>query len=254
MESTRKPHVRAPRAVLALTVSALALGACAAPEQPQDSPAPSDALSVEQSPILNGYNTNRAQAQLTIEVLGIHPTAMDGYSPAPFAIDQDKLAADADWPPTAAPNEHCSISNATLARDGVGVSVDPNTCEVSGGQWYDPLSGDTVTRDDVEARPFLPTERAWASGGSAWDAHQLSVYRNAPESVLAISDTAYEERGQRGPDQWRPEDQAQWCGYALRWVSEKSTYGLSMENQAEQDALTEMLNTCPDDGFVAQSS
>lgn len=54
--------------------------------------------------------------------------------------------------------------------------------------------------------------------------------------------------------QWRPEDQAQWCGYALRWVSEKSTYGLSMENQAEQDALTEMLNTCPDDGFVAQSS
>lgn len=244
-----KKQARARGVAAALAVGALALSACtSADEGDGDSPG----LSVTQSPIMNGYNTTRDQALLTMEVLTITPTSKDGYSPDSFRIDQDHLATEAGWENPAIPSENCTIQDAALARDGVDIEADDSTCEVSGGRWFDPLSGETVGRDDVQARPFLPAERAWTSGASTWTEYQFSIYRNSPQSVLTISDSAYEERGQRGPEQWRPESESLWCGYALRWVSEKNTFGLSMESQAEAEALTEMLDTCPDEGFTVE--
>lgn len=248
-----KKHKATPLAAAALIASAVTLSGCTPEAGPGDGDSTSS-LSVEQSPIMNGYNTTRDQALLTIEVLTVTPTPKTGYAPAPFEIDQDLLARDAGWAETEVANENCTIPNATLARDGVNAVVDADTCEVSGGEWFDPLSGQTADRDSVEARPFLPTERAWSSGANSWTDHQFSIYRNSPQSVMTISDESYEERGQRGPDQWRPEDRGLWCGYALRWVSEKNTFGLSMETQSESEALTEMLNTCPEQGFTHQSA
>lgn len=253
--STRQPTKRRPLTVMAtaLTVGLLALTGCTSDAPPPKSD-PEPHLSVTQSPIMNGYNTTRDQALLTMDVLSISPTSQAGYSPDPFRLDQDLLAADAGWAKSQIANEHCTIPDATIARDGVRVKADDDTCEITEGRWFDPLEGRTVGRDEVSAQPFLPTERAWASGASDWTNHQFSIYRNSPQSVMTISDEAYKERGQRGPDQWRPLDQELWCGYALRWVSEKNTFGLYLENQAEADALYEMLDTCPSEGFTEQTA
>lgn len=239
-------------AIVTTTVAAgsLILFGCTPGGAPSNGPTPTPTLSIAQSPIMNGYNATRDQALMTIEVLTSSPAPQSGYSSAPFEIDQDRLATAAGWAESEVANENCTIPNATIARDGVGAKADDSTCEVTGGQWFDPLTGKTVTRGSVSARPFLPTERAWSSGANAWTDYQFSIYRNSPQSVMAISDEAYEERGQHGPDRWRPEDKGLWCGYALRWVSEKNTYGLALESQAEGAALTEMLNTCPDQGFA----
>lgn len=236
----------------ALTIGGATLSACT----PQDGErAPERTLGIEQSPIMNGYNTNREQALLTMEVLTITPMDAQGFSEDLFRVDPDAVAVEAEWGRAGIDNPHCTVPQAALLHDGHDISVDDSTCEVTDGLWRDPLSGETATLDEVEARGFLPPERVWASGGSQWDDFQASIYRNSPESVMTISDEAHEERGERGPDEWRPKDDALWCGYALRWVSEKNTFGLSMESQAEADALTEMLGTCPRNGwFVGQSA
>lgn len=205
-------------------------------------------LTVAESPIMNGYNTNREQALLTLEVLPIKQTTMDGYSDKHFAISHDSLASKAGWDRSGVSNPNCSIRDAALTRDGQDVTSDEDTCEVSEGRWFDPLSGATLSLEEAEPQEFLPTERTWASGGSEWSDEQFAIYNAAPESIMTISAKAYTERGQRGPEQWRPESKDLWCGYALRWVSEKSTYGLNLENAAESKALTDMLDTCPDEG------
>lgn len=248
-------HCRSGKGVIgALAASTLALSACTTGSMGDEiTNDPEPALSVEQSPIMNGHNFSKSQALLTMEVLAVAPTSQAGYAPDSLRIDQDRPASDAGWADPSLPNDHCTVSEATLARDGVAVGVDAKTCEISGGRWFDPLSGQTVGRDDIATKPFLPTERAWASGASQWRDRQFVIYRDSPEAVMAISDESYAERGQRGPAEWRPTDESLWCGYALRWVSEKNTYGLFFESQAEADALTEMLNTCPDEGFANPS-
>lgn len=244
---------RARGVTVALAVSALTLAACTAEAEPDGAETTLPRLDVAQSPIMNGHNITRDHALLTMEVLPVSPTSRAGYSPDLFEIDQDLLASEAGWTDSSIPYENCVVPDAALARDSESIQADADTCEISDGVWFDPLSGQTVTRDDVEAKPFLPTERAWASGAGEWDGHQFSVYRNSPQSVMAISDESYDERGQQGPADWRPENKSLWCGYALRWVSEKSIFGLALESEAESDALIEMLNTCPDEGFANQA-
>lgn len=244
---------RAPALVATVLVAgSLTLSGCFPSAPSQNDPKPH--LSIAQSPIMNGYNTTRDQALLTMEVLSISSTSRANYSPEPFKIDQALLATEAGWAEPEIINENCTIPNAAVARDGVEVKANENTCEITKGLWFDPLTGETVARDEVSAKPFLPTERAWSSGASAWTNYQFSIYRNSPQSVMTISDEAYNERGQRGPDKWRPADKELWCGYALRWVSEKNTFGLYLESQAEADALHGMLGTCPDEGFTEQTA
>lgn len=238
-------------AASALAIGSLTLSGCA-PDA--ETGGDEQALTIEQSPIMNGYNTTRDQALLTMEVLTITPMSMAGYSEALFETDQEVLASEVGWERSGVENLNCTVPEAALVRDGQGVGADEDSCDVSGGRWFDPLSGETVTLDEVEPQEFLPTERVWASGGSMWTEYQFSIYTTSPESVMTISKESYKERGQRGPDQWRPDDKGLWCGYALRWVSEKNTFGLSMESQAEADALTEMLDTCPDEGFTPETA
>lgn len=234
-----------------VAIGSLALSGCTSGADTDGGEA---ALTVAQSPIMNGYNTSRDQALLTMEVLTINPTSMAGYSEDPFETDHDVLASEVGWERSGVENQNCTVPEAALVRDGQDVEVDEDSCDVSGGRWFDPLSGETVALDETEPREFLPTERVWASGGSMWTEYQFSIYTTSPESVMTISKESYEERDQRGPDKWRPDDKDLWCGYALRWVSEKNTFGLSMESQAEADALTEMLDTCPDEGFTDQTT
>lgn len=240
-------------AVAVALLGTLTLSACTTPQTtPAPTPSATHNLTTEQSPIMNGYNTTRDQALLTMEVLTITPTPMTGYSPAPFQTDPKTLATKAGWQRTGVNNPHCTIPNAALIRDGHNTTTDEDTCTVTEGQWFDPLSGKTSTLEEVEPQEFLPTERVWTSGGSQWSEYQFSIYNTSPDSIMTINKDTYKERSQRGPADWRPKDATLWCGYALRWVSEKNTFGLSMENQKEADALADMLSTCPTAGFAGK--
>ena len=245
--------------VVAITVATLLAG-CTPSRSPEPaqtptaSEAPTPHLSIEQSPILNGHSFNREQAVMTLDVLGIKAFSMAGYSADKFQIDADASAADAGWEEDPGISEaHCTVAEAALVRDGHDLTTIDDSCKVTSGLWLDPLNGKTLAKNQAQIKGFLPPQRVWASGGDEWSNDQFRAYRDSPQSVLTISNESYEDRHQKGPADWKPKDERLWCGYALRWVSEKNTFGLYMEDQDEADALTEMLQTCPDSGFVDQS-
>ena len=54
---------------------------------------------------------------------------------------------------------------------------------------------------------------------------------------------ANQEKGDKGPEAWKPPNRTIWCDYAIRWVDIKASYHLSV-NQQEEAALEQMLGTC----------
>ncbi|MGI9050643.1 MAG: hypothetical protein ACR2GU_14925 [Rubrobacteraceae bacterium] len=61
--------------------------------------------------------------------------------------------------------------------------------------------------------------------------------------VLSVEDNANQQKGDKGPEAWKPPNQAEWCDYAKRWVQIKAKYDLSV-NEQEKQALVQMLNGC----------
>ena len=61
--------------------------------------------------------------------------------------------------------------------------------------------------------------------------------------LLSVEDDANQQKGDKGPEAWKPPNASYHCEYARRWISTKSDWGLSV-NAAESSALEEMLGTC----------
>lgn len=68
-------------------------------------------------------------------------------------------------------------------------------------------------------------------------------YANDPSVLLGAKNDADLQKGDKGPEAWRPPNASYHCKYARRWISTKSDWGLSA-NAAERNALKETLGTC----------
>ena len=66
---------------------------------------------------------------------------------------------------------------------------------------------------------------------------------NDPEVLLSVEDNANQSKGDKGPEAWKPPNEAVWCDYAVRWIGIKDKYGLSV-NEQEKASLAEMLDAC----------
>lgn len=178
-------------------------------------------------------------ARTTLEELSVsEPGSMSGYSREKF--DHWSKASEFGWE---APEDSCDTRDAALIRDGKGVEVGSG-CKVESGTWLDPYTTNTYTDpQDIDIDHVVPLANAWRSGASSWNDNEREAYANAPDVVLSVEDNANQEKGDKGPEAWRPPNEKIWCDYAVRWVGIKSDYGLSV-NQQEKDALTEMLDTC----------
>ena len=51
------------------------------------------------------------------------------------------------------------------------------------------------------------------------------------------------EKGDKGPEAWKPQNKASYCLYATRWVHVKGKYNLTVTAD-EKAALKSMLATC----------
>ncbi len=178
-------------------------------------------------------------ARTTLEELSVSaPGSMAGYSREKFEHWSD--AEEFGWE---APDNSCDVRDAALIRDGEDVVVGEG-CKVESGTWLDPYTTNAYTDpQDIDIDHVVPLANAWRSGASSWDADEREAYANAPDVLLSVEDDANQEKGDKGPEAWKPPNEAIWCDYATRWISIKSEYGLSV-NPQEKDALTEMLDTC----------
>ncbi|MGB3634632.1 MAG: HNH endonuclease family protein, partial [Rubrobacteraceae bacterium] len=130
-----------------------------------------------------------------------------------------------------------------LIRAGHNVRIDED-CSFVSGEWVGPYTGATLTdSSDVDIDHIVPLANAWRSGASAWSTADREAYANDPGVLLSTDDGANQEKGDKGPEAWKPPNEDYWCEYSRRWISIKSTWGFSV-NRAEKAALNEMLGTC----------
>jgi hypothetical protein len=166
------------------------------------------------------------------------PSSMSGYSREKFR--HWSKASDFGWNP---PQASCDTREAALARDGQDVIVGSG-CKVTSGTWYDPYTDQSYSNpQDLDIDHVVPLANAWRSGASSWDDKQRERYANAPDVLLSVEDNANQEKGDKGPEAWKPPNKGEWCDYAERWISIKAKYNLSV-NEQEKAALEQMLGTC----------
>ena len=174
-------------------------------------------------------------SQLTIAPAG----SMAGYSRELFP----HWASDGTVFGWSEPDGSCDVRDDALIRDGENVQIDED-CSFVSGSWIGPYTGATLTdSSDVDIDHVVPLANAWRSGASTWSTPDREAYANDPQVLLSTDDGANQEKGDKGPEAWRPPNRDYWCEYSRRWVDIKSTWGLTV-NSPEKAALEEMLSTC----------
>jgi hypothetical protein len=177
-----------------------------------------------------------SQALQDLEVS--EPDSMSGYSRESFK--HWSRANDFGWE---APESSCDAREAALIRDGEGVEVGSG-CKVTSGSWYDPYTDQTFADpSDIDTDHVVALANAWRSGASAWDDWDRERYANDPEVLLSVEDDANQSKGDKGPEAWKPPNEAVWCDYAVRWIGIKDKYDMSI-NPEEKEALSQMLDGC----------
>ena len=164
--------------------------------------------------------------------------SMAGYSREEFP----HWASDAGAFGWSEPDSSCDVRDVALIRDGEGVRVDGDCSLV--GTWLDPYTGATLADSaDVDIDHVVPLANAWRSGASGWGLAEREAYANDPTVLLSVDAGANRQKGDKGPEAWRPPNAAYHCEYARRWVWIKSGWGMTV-SAAEKQALEGMLETC----------
>lgn len=149
------------------------------------------------------------------------------------------------FPHWSAQSGACNTREVVLKRDGTNV-VQDSSCAAVSGRWYSPFDGATWTEAaDVDIDHMVPLSNAWKSGASSWSTDRREQFANDLDipQLIAVTDNVNQEKGDQGPESWRPPLTSYWCTYAAMWVNVKYNYDLSV-NSAEKNSLSSMLSGC----------
>ena len=115
--------------------------------------------------------------------------------------------------------------------DGVTFETEKE-CRVATGRWWAPyLAHHLGNPGHIDVDHHVPLKNAHLSGGWKWDPTTKEAYANNltdPAHLIAISSRHNRSKGARGPEEWKPPDQASWCQYALDWTEIKRSWELTM--------------------------
>ena len=190
---------------------------------------------------IEGANTGKIPANAGKALKGLEvapPGSMAGYDREDFPHWSD--AQEFGWD---ASDSACDVREAALIRDGEDVAVGEG-CDVESGRWLDPYTTRTYTDPlDIDIDHLVPLANAYRSGAFEWGTAERERYANDPDNLLSVEDNANQEKGDKGPEAWKPPNRAIWCQYARRWIGVKSGYALTI-NPQEKAALKQMLTTC----------
>lgn len=197
-----------------------------------------------------------AQDRVTISVTS--RTAVDGTLTVVTASGTALTIAAADlvyvrddWPHWIDEDGDCQDTRqeVLIAESITPVTMDPTGCRVLAGAWRDLYTGSTITEpSELDVDHLVPLANAFRSGGWAWDRTWRQLYANDlidATHLIAVSASANRQKGDKGPDQWRPEATTAWCAYSAAWTRVKQRWRLTA-TEAENAALAELQTGCPD--------
>ncbi len=195
-------------------------------------------LAASCGPVGGGGGPDDASPEALNELEVAEPGSMSGYSREIF--EHWSRANDFGWD---APEDSCDAREAALTRDGENVEVGSG-CKVISGEWYDPYTTNTYTDpQEIDIDHVVPLANAWRSGASFWSDEERQRYANDPDVLLSVEDDANQQKGDKGPEAWKPPNEDEYCDYATRWISIKSKYDLTI-NPDEKAELEDMLGAC----------
>ena len=120
-------------------------------------------------------------------------------------------------------------------------------CRVARGAWLGAYTGELFSNPRaLDIDHLVPLGNAHRSGGWRWDRERKRAYANylaRGNHLIAVKAGANRQKGDKGPEAWRPPRAEYHCRYAAAWVGIKHRWGLTA-TPAEFAALREMLATC----------
>ncbi|MET9222301.1 HNH endonuclease family protein [Streptomyces sp. NPDC003300] len=149
-----------------------------------------------------------------------------------------------------ADKDGCNTRAEVLLDEAVVAPERGANCKLTGGEWfsyYDDTTVDGPSGLDIDH--MVPLAEAWDSGASQWDAKRREQYANDldwPRSLAAVTAKANRSKSDQDPATWMPPAADARCRYLDDWVSVKTRWNLSID-PAEQAALTDIADSCPDD-------
>lgn len=149
-----------------------------------------------------------------------------------------------------ADHDGCSTRKEVLLDEATAAPDRAAGCKLTGGVWwsyYDDTEVHGLSGLDIDH--MVPLAEAWDSGASQWDATRRELYANDLDfdrSLVAVTARANRSKSDQDPATWMPPAADARCRYLDDWVSVKTRWNLSID-PAEQAALAELADACPDD-------
>ncbi|WP_372448934.1 HNH endonuclease family protein [Qaidamihabitans albus] len=195
-----------------------------------------------------GVLTAGSAGVATAEPPGIpdEATARNQLAALTVAADGSMAGYDRDrFPHWSSQGDNCNTREAVLKRDGTRVETGGD-CYPTSGSWRSPYDGATWTQpSDVDIDHVVPLAEAWRTGAADWTTTEREAFANDLDGpqLIAVTDNVNQEKGDDGPEAWKPSETGYWCTYASMWIAVKHEYRLTTSG-AEKAALTAMLDRC----------
>jgi len=145
------------------------------------------------------------------------------------------------------PATGCNTRELVLIEESVIEPVVDDRCRTTVGRWRSAYDG--VTTDDpadLQIDHFIPLADAWRSGASGWTSERRLAFandRSSPDTLVAVTGSTNQSKGDSTPAEWLPPDRSSWCSYAEQWVRVKAEWDLSV-TLPERDRLEALLAAC----------
>ncbi|GAA1976538.1 HNH endonuclease family protein [Catenulispora subtropica] len=140
----------------------------------------------------------------------------------------------------------CDTRNDVLARDGQNLAYTSGShCVISSMTLYNPYKSETITwtkakASSVQIDHVIPLSYAWQMGAARWPEDQRKQLANDPLNLLAVDGPDNASKGDSGPAEWLPPNQAIRCSYSVRFAEVALKYKLAV---AKEDKAA-MLSQC----------
>ncbi len=113
-------------------------------------------------------------------------------------------------------------------------------CNVTQGEWFDPYTGETITRAaDLDVDHVVPINHAWEIGASEWPMARRRAYYNDPDNLILVGLSENRRKGDKGPLEYLPPRESFRCDYVKRWEFVKKKWGLPIPH-AEAQKIAEV--------------
>jgi len=145
------------------------------------------------------------------------------------------------------PATGCNTREQVLIDESVIEPEVDDRCRTTVGRWISLYDGRTTDdRADLQIDHLIPLADAWRSGADTWTPERRDAFANdrtSPDTLIAVTGSVNESKGDSTPDVWLPPDEGAWCAYAQMWVHVKATWHLSV-TPPERDRLQRLLASC----------